>query len=69
MVILSASLLGGPVSTTQVMSSTIMGSGAAERLSKVRWQVGQEMLTAWVITIPSVAIVSAISYLLLSLVL
>jgi PiT family inorganic phosphate transporter len=46
-----------------------MGSGAAERLSKVRWQVGQEMLTAWVITIPSVAIVSAISYLLLSLVL
>ncbi len=38
-VILGASLVGGPVSTTQVVSSSIMGVGSAERLSKVRWGV------------------------------
>jgi PiT family inorganic phosphate transporter len=61
-VILSAALLGGPVSTTQVVSSAIMGAGAAERISKVRWQVGREMLTTWVLTIPATAILAAILY-------
>ncbi len=61
-VILGAALVGGPVSTTQVMSSSIMGAGTAERLSKVRWQVGSEMLTAWVLTIPIAAILAAILY-------
>ena len=40
-VILGASLVGGPVSTTQVVSSSIMGVGAAERVNKVRWGVAQ----------------------------
>ncbi|MCB9418539.1 MAG: inorganic phosphate transporter [Ardenticatenaceae bacterium] len=61
-IILGAALFGGPVSTTQVMSSSIMGAGTAERLSKVRWQVGSEMLVAWVLTIPISAIVAAIVY-------
>ncbi len=61
-VILGAAMLGGPVSTTQVMSSAIMGVGTAERLSKVRWQVGSEMLVAWVLTIPMSAIMAAIFY-------
>jgi PiT family inorganic phosphate transporter len=61
-IILGAALLGGPVSTTQVMSSSIMGVGTAERLSKVRWQVGSEMLVAWVLTIPISAILAAIFY-------
>ena len=52
-VILAASLLGGPVSTTQVVSSSIMGVGAAERMSKVRWGVAGEIVTAWIITIPA----------------
>ena len=52
-VILTASLLGGPVSTTQVVSSSILGVGAAERMSKVRWGVAGEIVTAWVITIPA----------------
>ncbi len=64
-VILSAALLGGPVSTTQVVSSAIMGVGAAERINKVRWQVGQEMLAAWMLTIPSTALVSALVYILI----
>jgi PiT family inorganic phosphate transporter len=62
-VIAGAALLGGPVSTTQVMSSSILGTGAAERLNKVRWQVGREMLTAWLLTIPITAVVSALVYL------
>ncbi|MDO9087032.1 MAG: inorganic phosphate transporter [Anaerolineaceae bacterium] len=52
-VILTASLLGGPVSTTQVVSSSIMGVGAAERMSKVRWGVAGEIVLAWIITIPA----------------
>ncbi len=61
-IILGAAMFGGPVSTTQVMSSAIMGAGTAERLSKVRWQVGSEMLIAWVLTIPVAAILAAIFY-------
>ena len=58
-VIISASLFGGPVSTTQVVSSAIMGVGAAERLNKVRWGVAQEIATAWLLTIPATALVGA----------
>lgn len=58
-VILGASLIGGPVSTTQVVSSAIMGVGAAERASKVRWGMAQEIATAWVLTIPSTAALAA----------
>jgi PiT family inorganic phosphate transporter len=59
LVILSASMLGGPVSTTQVVSSTIMGVGAAERLNKVRWGVAGEIAMAWILTIPVTALVAA----------
>lgn len=65
-VILGAALLGGPVSTTQVMSSAIMGVGAAERITKVRWLILQDMVTAWLLTIPVTAAMSALAYLLLS---
>jgi len=58
-VILGASLIGGPVSTTQVVSSAIMGVGAAERVNKVRWGVAQEIATAWLLTIPATALVAA----------
>ncbi len=64
-IILGAALLGGPVSTTQVMSSSIMGAGMAERMTKVRWQVGYDMLIAWTLTIPISAILAALGYLLL----
>jgi PiT family inorganic phosphate transporter len=64
-VILSASLVGGPVSTTQVVSSGIMGVGAAERMNKVRWGVAQEIATAWLLTIPATALVAAAMYWLL----
>jgi PiT family inorganic phosphate transporter len=58
-VILGASLMGGPVSTTQVVSSAIMGVGAAERFNKVRWGVAQEIAMAWLLTIPTTALIAA----------
>ncbi|MBM3144395.1 MAG: inorganic phosphate transporter [Chloroflexi bacterium] len=58
MVILGASLIGGPVSTTQVVSSAIIGVGSSERISKVRWGVAEEIITAWIITIPSTGLMS-----------
>jgi len=61
-VILGAALLGGPVSTTQVMSSSIMGVGAAERMNKVRWGILKDMLTAWLLTIPLVGVCAALGY-------
>ena len=61
-VILAASLVGGPVSTTQVVSTAIMGVGAAERMSKVRWGVAGEIASAWLFTIPSTALLAAAIY-------
>jgi PiT family inorganic phosphate transporter len=65
-VILGSSLVGGPVSTTQVVSSAIMGVGAAERPNKVRWGVAQEIATSWLMTIPATGLVAAAIYLLVS---
>ncbi|MBA4384933.1 MAG: anion permease [Anaerolinea sp.] len=65
-VILTASLLGGPVSTTQVVSTAIMGVGAADRPSKVRWGVAGEIASAWLFTIPSTALLAAGIYWLIT---
>lgn len=59
LVILGASFSGLPVSTTQVVSSAIIGVGSSERFGKVRWGVADDILTAWVITIPASALFSA----------
>lgn len=64
-VILGASLVGGPVSTTQVVSSAILGVGTGERANKVRWGVAQEIVLAWLLTIPATALVAAGFYWLL----
>lgn len=61
-VIIGASLFGLPVSTSQVVSSAIIGVGASERFSKVRWSVAEDILTAWVITIPASALLAAGTY-------
>jgi len=57
--VITASLVGGPVSATQVINTAIMGVGAAERANKVRWGIGQNIVTAWIITIPATALVAA----------
>lgn len=61
-VILGAALLGGPVSTTQVVSSAILGVGSAERLNKVRWGVAGNIITAWLLTIPASGLLAALMY-------
>ncbi|HLE16572.1 MAG TPA: inorganic phosphate transporter [Anaerolineales bacterium] len=64
-VILGAALSGGPVSTTQVISSSIVGAGAAERVNKVRWSLAMNIVLAWVLTMPATGLVGAIVYFLL----
>ncbi|HOY41786.1 MAG TPA: inorganic phosphate transporter [Chitinophagales bacterium] len=61
-VILTSSFLGGPVSTTQVVSMSILGAGAGDRISKVRWTVLKDIALAWVLTVPFTAILSALLY-------
>jgi PiT family inorganic phosphate transporter len=66
-VILAASLTGVPVSTSQIVSSAIIGVGSSERMSKVRWSVAEEIVTAWLVTIPVSALLSAGTYWLITL--
>jgi PiT family inorganic phosphate transporter len=65
LVILLATALKAPVSTTHVISASIMGVGASKRVSAVRWGVAQNMLLAWVLTIPISAVIAALTYWLL----
>jgi inorganic phosphate transporter, PiT family len=64
LVLLSASLLGGPVSGSHVIASSIVGAGSAERMRMVRWGVFRQILSAWVLTIPASAMVGALIYLI-----
>ena len=57
-IILGAALLGGPVSTTQVVSSSILGAGSAQRVNMVRWGVAGNILVAWLLTIPITMLLS-----------
>ena len=68
-IILSASSLGVPVSTTHVISSAIMGVGASDRFSAVRWGVAGNIIVAWILTIPASAIVAWLAWEVLSRVL
>jgi PiT family inorganic phosphate transporter len=67
-VILGAALVGGPVSTTQVVSSSIMGVGAGQRISAVRWGVAKNIVVAWFITIPASAVMAGLSFFLVRMI-
>jgi PiT family inorganic phosphate transporter len=66
-VILAASHAGFPLSTTHVISGAIMGTGAAKRVSAVRWGVAGNIAAAWVLTLPAAAVVGAITYAVVAL--
>lgn len=66
-VILGASFLGMPISSTQTLAGSITGVGTARSRLAVSWKVPQKMLLTWLITLPGAAIVGAAAYLLLSL--
>lgn len=61
-IVLVATLLGGPVSLNQVATTAIMGTGAAERLSKVRWEVARTTFYAWIVTLPATMVVAFLLY-------
>ena len=67
LVIEVASELGAPISTTQVISTSIMGVGASKRFSAVKWIIAKNIVWAWVITIPITAAFGAIITFILKL--
>jgi PiT family inorganic phosphate transporter len=61
-VILASSHVGFPLSTTHTISGGVIGSGAAKRLSAVRWGVAGNIVVAWVLTLPAAAVIGGITY-------
>lgn len=66
-VIIISSALGLPISGTQIVNSSILGVGAAERPGDVGWQYAKNMFKAWFITIPASFLLSALFYIILNL--
>jgi PiT family inorganic phosphate transporter len=66
LVIVCASAIGSPISTTHTITACIFGVGSTKRLSAVRWGVVGNLLIAWVLTIPASACVSALFFFVLS---
>ena len=57
-----ATILGIPVSTTHTITGAIVGVGATQRASAVRWGVAGNIMWAWILTIPATALVAALAY-------
>jgi len=66
--LIGTAIAGIPVSTTQTISGSIMGVGAIQRFSAVRWGIAGKILWAWILTIPASGIVAAVTWTLLRLV-
>jgi PiT family inorganic phosphate transporter len=64
--ILTASKFGIPVSTTHTITGSIVGVGATNRVSAVRWGIARRIVWAWVLTIPAAATIAAVGYLILA---
>jgi inorganic phosphate transporter, PiT family len=62
-VILAASDVGFPLSTTHTISGAVIGSGAAKRLSAVRWGVAGNIVLAWILTLPAAAVIGGLTFL------
>jgi inorganic phosphate transporter, PiT family len=60
--IITASLIGGPVSTTQIVASSVMGVGTAERKNAVRWDTVKNILRSWIFTIPASMLLAALIF-------
>jgi PiT family inorganic phosphate transporter len=64
--ILVATHFGIPVSTTHTITGSIVGVGATQRLSAVRWGIAGRIVWAWILTIPAAALMAAVSYFILA---
>src|ERR1700691_4264498 len=65
--LLTATYLGIPVSTTHTVTGAVIGVGAARKVSAVRWNIAGNIVIAWIITIPASAVMAALCYLLTGL--
>jgi PiT family inorganic phosphate transporter len=65
-VILGASFLGMPISSTQMIAGSITGVGSAKGMHTVKWDVPQKLVIAWGLTLPGAGLVSAGAYFLLN---
>ena len=63
--VLGCALLGAPASTTQIISTTTLGAGSAERIQKVHWLTAGQIVLTWILTIPASGLISAVLYLIL----
>jgi PiT family inorganic phosphate transporter len=61
----TAFIYQAPVSTTHVITSAIMGSGATRRASAVRWGMARSIVTAWVLTFPAAGLAAALCFAIL----
>lgn len=66
-IIFTATMLHAPVSTTQIISTSIMGVGASKRFSSIRWSLAKNIVWAWVITIPICALFASLLTLLIKM--
>lgn len=66
-VLATASYFGMPVSTTHIVVGSVFGVGIAKRFNEVRWPVAQQMVTAWVLTLPGAALIAGLSFFVISL--
>ena len=64
----TAFVFAAPVSTTHVMTSAVMGVGATQRRSAVRWAIAGDIVKGWVLTFPGAALGAALAYLVTRLV-
>ncbi|MGH9552129.1 MAG: inorganic phosphate transporter, partial [Terriglobales bacterium] len=67
-IVIGGSLIGGPVSASQVIASTVMGVGTAERRKGVHWLIARDMLLAWFLTIPCSGVLAVCVYSLIHLI-
>jgi PiT family inorganic phosphate transporter len=65
---LTAFLIKAPISTTHVITASVMGVGSTQRLSAVRWGVAKDIVLAWVLTLPSAAVVGGLAFALAALI-
>ena len=68
LVIEAMSFLGAPISTTQVITTSVMGAGSAKRISAVKWGIAQNIIVAWVVTLPVTMVLGGLSVWVIQLV-
>jgi PiT family inorganic phosphate transporter len=65
-VILLSTIVGFPVSTTQIITSSVMGVGTGENPKKVKWIVANKIIGSWIITIPASGLISVLIFVVIS---